>query len=51
VDKDPPQEPVVERADVTAILAGIFDIRAELRRIRALFEEDDGEQGHEEEDS
>ncbi len=41
-----PREPLIERADIDAILGGIFDIRAELRRI--LQEDDDGE-GEEEE--
>jgi hypothetical protein len=30
--------------DVTTIIEGIFDIRTELRLIRALLEEDDGEE-------
>jgi hypothetical protein len=37
--------------DATVLLETLFDIRTELRRIRALLEEDDGEQGDEEEDS
>jgi hypothetical protein len=30
--------------DVTTIIEGIFDVRTELRLIRALLEEDDGEE-------
>jgi hypothetical protein len=36
-----PLEPVVDRDDVAAILGALFDIRAELRKIRRLLEEDD----------
>ena len=36
--------------DVTLIIQALFDIRTELREIRALLEEDDGEQGGEEEE-
>ena len=44
----PRPEPVIERADVEAILSAMFDIRAELTKIRkALREEDDD--GEEEE--
>jgi hypothetical protein len=42
---------VVPDDDVTLIIQALFDIRTELRRIRALLEDDDGEQGDEEEDS
>jgi hypothetical protein len=43
---------VLSDEDGTLILQALFDIRRELRRIRAaLLEEDDGEQGDEEEDS
>jgi hypothetical protein len=37
-------EPVVTKADVAAVLAGLFDIHRELVRIRILLEEDDGEE-------
>ena len=37
--------------DFTLIIQALFDIRTELRRIRALLEDEDGEQGDEEEDS
>ena len=40
---------MIERADIDAILGGIFDIRAELRRIRAILQEDDDGEGEEEE--
>jgi hypothetical protein len=36
--------------DVKVLLEALFDIRTELRRIRALLEDEDGEQGNEEED-
>ena len=51
MDGQEPKEPALERADVTATLNALFDIRNELRRIRALLEEEYGEQGDEEEDS
>jgi hypothetical protein len=41
---------VLSEDDVKVILEALFDIRTELRRIRVLLEEDDGEQGDEEED-
>lgn len=39
--------PLIEREDVTAILNVLFDMRAELVRIRRLLEDEDG--GEEEE--
>ncbi len=36
--------------DVSLIIEALFDIRTDLREIRALLEDDDGEQGDEEED-
>ena len=42
---------MVEDTDVTSIIEALFDIRTELRWIRALLEEDDGEQRDEEADS
>jgi hypothetical protein len=42
---------VVSDEDVTPIIQALFDIRAELRKIRILLEADDGEQGDQEEDS
>jgi len=42
-------EPLVERADVDAILRALFDIRVELTKIRELLEEDDD--GEEEEET
>ena len=42
-------EPVFKRADVDAILSGLFDIRAELAKIRKALEEDD--HGEEEEEN
>jgi hypothetical protein len=41
------RSPIVEREDVDAMLAVLFDIRRELRRIRHLLE-DDGEEEEEE---
>jgi hypothetical protein len=41
---------VLTDEDVTLIIQALFDIRTELRKIRALLEEDDGEQGGEEEE-
>jgi hypothetical protein len=40
----------VTEDDVTLIIQALFDIRLELRKIRILLEDDDGEQGDEEED-
>ena len=40
-------EPVFERADVDAILSGLFDIRVELTKIRKALEDDDGEEEEE----
>jgi len=41
-------EPLIERADIDAILSAMFDIRVELTKIRkALKEEDDGEEEEE----
>jgi hypothetical protein len=37
-------EPTFDRDDVAAILGALFDIRAELQKIRRLLEEDDGEE-------
>jgi hypothetical protein len=37
--------------DVRVMIEAFFDIRTELRRIRVLLEDDDGEQGDKEEDS
>jgi hypothetical protein len=37
--------------DVTLIIQALFDLRTELRKIRALLEDEDGEQGEEEEES
>ncbi len=39
-------EPVIERADVEAILSAMFDVRAELTKIRKTLreEDDDGEE-------
>jgi hypothetical protein len=37
--------------DVTLIIQALFDIRLELRKIRILLEEDDGEQEDEEDHS
>jgi hypothetical protein len=44
---------VVRDDDVTPILQALFDIRTELRRIRAIIErgDEDDEEGREEEDS
>jgi hypothetical protein len=42
---------VISDEDVTLIIQALFDIRTELRRIRALLEDEDGEQRDEEEDS
>jgi hypothetical protein len=43
-------ESLIEREDVDAILAALYDIRAELAAIRALLEEEtDGEEEAEEE--
>jgi hypothetical protein len=42
---------VLSSDDVQAILEALFDIRAELRKIRILLEDEDGEQGDEAEDS
>jgi hypothetical protein len=42
---------VISDDDVTLIIQALFDIRTELRRIRAVLEDDDGQQGDEEEDS
>jgi len=40
--------PLIERADIDAILSAMFDIRVELTKIRkALKEEDDGEEEEE----
>jgi hypothetical protein len=36
--------------DVKVLLEVLFDIRSELTRVRALLEDEDGEQGAEEED-
>ena len=41
---------MVEEADVTSIIEALFDIRTELRWIRALLQENDGEQEDEGED-
>jgi len=35
----------VEREDVNAALAALFDIRHEVNRIRTILDEDDGEEG------
>jgi hypothetical protein len=40
------RRPILEREDVDALLAVLFDIRRELRRIRHLLE-DDGEEEEE----
>ena len=37
--------------EVQVIIEALFDIRTELRRIRVLLEDEDGEQGDEAEDS
>jgi hypothetical protein len=37
--------------EIQVIIEALFDIRTELRRIRILLEDDDGEQRDEEEDS
>jgi len=42
---------VLSEDDVKVILEALFDIRTELRRIRALLEDKNGEQGDAEEDS
>ena len=42
---------MVTDEDVTLIIQALFDIRVELRKIRILLEDDNGEQGDEEEDS
>jgi hypothetical protein len=42
---------VVSDEDVTLIIQALFDIRTELRKIRVLLEDEDGEQGDEEEES
>jgi hypothetical protein len=39
-----PAAPLLERTDVDAILAWMFDIRVEVRAIRTILEEDDGEE-------
>ena len=36
--------------DVTLVVQALFDIRTELRLIRLILEDDDGEQGDAEED-
>jgi hypothetical protein len=41
---------VASDEDITLIIQALFDIRVELRKIRILLEDDDGEQGDEEED-
>jgi len=41
----------VTEDDVTLVIEALFDIRTELRRIRKVLEDDDGEQGDEEADS
>ena len=41
------REPVIEREDVTAILAVLFDIKGELINIRTLLEDEDGEEEEE----
>jgi len=50
-------EPIADRHDVTALLGGVFDLNAkptevamDLRVIRRLLEDDDGEAEEEEED-
>jgi hypothetical protein len=42
---------VISDDDVPLIIQALFDLGTELRRIRSLLEDDDGEQGDEEEDS
>jgi hypothetical protein len=42
---------VLSDDDIKVILEALFDIRTELRRIRAVLEDENGEQGDEEEDS
>jgi hypothetical protein len=42
---------MVTEEDVTLIIKALFDIRADLRRIRERLEDEDGEQGEEEEES
>ena len=37
--------------DVNIVVLALFDIRTELRLIRLILEDDDGEQGDQEEDS
>jgi len=50
VEEQRPQEPVIERADVNAILSALFDISGHLAAIRLVLEEnDDGEEEEEEE--
>ena len=38
------REPLIERDDVDAVLAVLFDIRGELAEIRIILGEDDGEE-------
>ena len=35
---------LIERADIDAVLAALFDIRYELDQIRIILKEDDGEE-------
>jgi hypothetical protein len=38
-------EPLIERRDIDAVLAALFDIRHELSQIRTILKEEDGEAG------
>ena len=38
------RKPLVEREDVDAVLSALFDIRNELKKIRTILAEDDGEE-------
>jgi hypothetical protein len=44
-------EPPIEHRDVTTFMALLGDIRSDVQTIRALLEEDDGEEEHPEADS
>ena len=41
VDVEPASEPLIDRGDVNAHLLALMDIKADVRRIRILLEEDD----------
>jgi hypothetical protein len=45
------QELPLDRDDVVTILATLFDIRADIRHVIRLLEEDDGEEAQNEDDA